>query len=200
MHARQKKTIPDALIRHQPSIGAVGFAESCPEAFVGDGRIPESGECMEILELRRLFAYDSWANREVLTFFSEAGSRVPRAIKLMAHILGAEETWYSRIRGQKPLLPVWPELEVKSCQQEEERLRKLWASYLDELTIGQLSTPLSYKNSKGESWTSRIEDILMHVVMHSAYHRGQIASEMRGAGYTPAYTDFIHGVRQGLIE
>jgi uncharacterized damage-inducible protein DinB len=42
--------------------------------------------------------------------------------------------------------------------------------------------------------------VLTHVVMHSAYHRGQIATHMRASGQTPAYTDFIHGVRQGLIK
>jgi uncharacterized damage-inducible protein DinB len=41
---------------------------------------------------------------------------------------------------------------------------------------------------------------LTHVLLHSAYHRGQIASQMRGNGQTPAYTDFIHAVRQGLID
>jgi uncharacterized damage-inducible protein DinB len=37
------------------------------------------------------------------------------------------------------------------------------------------------------------------VLLHSAYHRGQIASFMRASGDTPAYTDFILAVRQGLI-
>ena len=59
---------------------------------------------------------------------------------------------------------------------------------------------VSYKNTKGESWTNSVEDILMHVVMHSAYHRGQIAADMRAAGHSPAYTDFIHGIRQRLVE
>jgi uncharacterized damage-inducible protein DinB len=57
-----------------------------------------------------------------------------------------------------------------------------------------------YKNTKGESWTNRRQDILMHVIMHSAYHRGQIATDIRGAGFAPPYTDFIHGVRQGFVE
>ena len=57
-----------------------------------------------------------------------------------------------------------------------------------------------YKNSKGEAWTSSVLDVLTHVVMHSAYHRGQIASVMRAGGGTPAYTDFIHAARQRLIE
>jgi uncharacterized damage-inducible protein DinB len=59
---------------------------------------------------------------------------------------------------------------------------------------------VTYNNSRGERWTSKIEDILQHVVMHSAYHRGQIAIDMRAAGLVPAYTDFIHAVRQSNIE
>jgi uncharacterized damage-inducible protein DinB len=155
---------------------------------------------MDMVELRRLFVYDSWANREVLTSLSTVASRVPRANKLMAHILGAEDTWYSRLRQQNPLLPVWPELDLEACGEEEARLRDLWVIFLNELTGNQLSTSITYKNSKGESWTSKTEDILLHVIMHSAYHRGQIALEMRASGHTPAYTDFIHGVRQGLVE
>jgi uncharacterized damage-inducible protein DinB len=155
---------------------------------------------MDIFDLRRFFTYDSWANREVLNSLSHANSPVPRAVKLMAHIVGAEEIWYSRLCSRNPELPVWPELDVTACRREQERLSTLWSTYLRQLTPESLSSTISYKNSKGESWTSKIEDVLMHVVMHSAYHRGQIASDMRAAGSTPAYTDFIHGVRQGLIE
>ncbi len=63
-----------------------------------------------------------------------------------------------------------------------------------------LAETVVYKNSKGEPWTSTVEDILTHVLLHSAYHRGQIASQVRAGGEQPAYTDFIHAVRQGLIE
>jgi uncharacterized damage-inducible protein DinB len=39
----------------------------------------------------------------------------------------------------------------------------------------------------------------MHVVLHGGYHRGQIASELRAAGFTPAYTDYVEAVRRNLI-
>jgi uncharacterized damage-inducible protein DinB len=41
---------------------------------------------------------------------------------------------------------------------------------------------------------------LEHVIMHSVYHRGQIATDVRAAGFSPAYTDFIHVIRHNLIE
>ena len=54
-------------------------------------------------------------------------------------------------------------------------------------------------NSKGEPYTSSVEDILTHVVFHGAYHRGQIAAKMRESGLEPAYTDYIHAIRQGFV-
>jgi uncharacterized damage-inducible protein DinB len=40
----------------------------------------------------------------------------------------------------------------------------------------------------------------MHVIMHSVYHRGQIAASMRDSGLIPASTDFIFAIRQGLVK
>src|SRR5207245_11475331 len=83
---------------------------------------------------------------------------------------------------------------------QEEDLAAIWQEYFRINKSGKLAEMVSYKNTKGESWRNSVEDILMHVVMHSAYHRGQIAADMRAAGHSPAYTDFIHGIRQRLVE
>ena len=63
-----------------------------------------------------------------------------------------------------------------------------------------LAATVTYQNSKGETWSSRKDDILMHVITHSVYHRGQVAAAVRAAGFTPAYTDFIHSIRQGFVK
>ena len=148
---------------------------------------------------QHLFRYDEWANREFLNAFARISPSLPRPLKLMAHILGTQYVWYSRIRAEKSLLAVWPELSIEACQEHVRRLSRTWNAYLDQADEARLATQISYRNTKGESWTSSTEDILMHVIMHSAYHRGQIASDMRAAGHTPAYTDYIHGVRQNLL-
>ncbi len=105
-----------------------------------------------------------------------------------------------RLEQQPQSTPVWPERDLAQCEAEAGELRRLWDVYLAAITDDTLAQTISYKNSKGERWESAVGDILTHVVMHSAYHRGQIASHMREQGQTPAYTDFIHGVRQGLVE
>jgi uncharacterized damage-inducible protein DinB len=155
--------------------------------------------CM-LEHLRRLFRYDDWANREVMAGLQASGSPPLRSIKLLSHIFSAERLWLERLQQQNPSIAVWPGLTLEQCASQAADLAALWNDYLSALTEAGLAAPITYKNSKGESWTSRVEDILLHVVTHSAHHRGQIATDMRAAGFTPAYTDFIHAVRQGFVE
>jgi uncharacterized damage-inducible protein DinB len=147
-----------------------------------------------------LFAYDDWANREVLTSLQALDAPPTRSISLLAHIVSAERLWLERLLVQKQTPPVWPLFTLEQCKLEVDQLPGLWKSYLTSLGEAGLSRSLTYQNTKGESFTSRKQDILLHVVMHSAYHRGQIAADMRAAGFTPPYTDFIHAVRQGFVE
>ena len=149
---------------------------------------------------RRLFAYDEWANQEVLRSLQASADPPRRSLQLMAHILSAERLWLERLQEIPQTYPVWPDFQLSQCEREAAALPQLWRNYLAGLSSAKLSQAVHYKNSKGESWTNSVEDILTHVVMHSAYHRGQIAAEMRATGDVPAYTDFIHGVRQGLFE
>lgn len=144
---------------------------------------------------RSLFAYDAWANREALASLREAGSPPPRSLQIMAHILGAEFVWLDRLHEQKSSTPVWPEFSLDDCAAKIAELTERWKNYLNAQSPDGLQQPVGYTNSKGESWSNRPEDILTHVVMHSAYHRGQIATALGGAGHKAAYTDFIHWER-----
>lgn len=150
--------------------------------------------------LRKEFVYDAWANQETLAAIRAAKGENARSLQLMAHILAAERVWLERLRQVPQSVPVWPEPNLAQNEAEATKLSQEWREYLELATAGDISQTISYKNSKGELWTSAIIDVLTHVVMHSAYHRGQIASYMRSTGQTPAYTDFIHGVRQGFVE
>ena len=157
------------------------------------------GDPMNLIDyFRRQFAYNEWANREVLAALRASREASTRPVQLVAHVLSAERLWLERLTQQPQSLPVWPQLILEHCEEQASALVRLWREYLDAKL--DLARSVSYKNSKGEPWTSTIQDILTHVLMHSAYHRGQIASHMRASGQTPPYTDFIHCVRQGLIE
>lgn len=153
-----------------------------------------------LVYLRKLYAYDYWANREVARALLAAPSSSPRSLRLMAHVAGTEWTWRHRILPESKTMAVWPQLSAEQIAQEVEELRTAWESYLGGLTPQRLEETAAYTNSKGERFRSQVQDILMHVVMHSVYHRGQIAADMRASGQEPVYTDFIHAVRQGVLH
>jgi uncharacterized damage-inducible protein DinB len=149
---------------------------------------------------RRQFAYDEWANREVIAALRNGSGKTERPLKLMAHILSAERVWLDRLQGRPQSVAVWSQWNLEECATLVTEMGAAWREYLDTAAAAGLSQAISYKNSKGESWDSKVYDVLTHVLLHGAYHRGQIASAMRENGQAPAHTDFIHGVRQGLIE
>jgi uncharacterized damage-inducible protein DinB len=149
--------------------------------------------------LERLFAYDAWANAESVKAVRDAGAPPP-AVRLMAHIAAAEELWKGRLHADPAPVVVWPESSVDEIELRLDRLGRTWPAFVAGLAAVDLVQSVAYVNSKGEEWTTSVEDILLHVVIHSAYHRGQVAYVLRAGGATPAYTDYVHCIRNGLIE
>jgi uncharacterized damage-inducible protein DinB len=147
----------------------------------------------------QMFNYDHWANHEFLTALRETSPPLPKVVRLLAHTLSAQKLWLERLQRVPQSVAVWPSFTIEDCAALADEMRSSWGKYLTDLAPAAFKKQIDYRNSKGESWSSRVEDILTHVLLHSAYHRGQAALEMRAAGLQPAYTDFIHGVRQGLI-
>lgn len=148
------------------------------------------------MDFQRLFAYDRWANREEVAHLRSV--KAPqRALEIFAHVIGTERLWLTRIRGDKNAVVVWPKLTVDDCETQIAALETEWN---DILMNADRSRAVEYVNSKGERWMSTVDDILVHVILHGAYHRGQIAVVVRGSAQTPAYTDYIHCVRNGWID
>jgi uncharacterized damage-inducible protein DinB len=144
------------------------------------------------MQLERMFAYDDWANREEVARARQSA----HALRLLNHIIGAQWIWLARLRGEKAKMAVWPELTIDQVTSELDVLRDAWRDILKRV---DRSSKIEYRNSKGEPWSSPVDDILTHVIMHGAYHRGQIATVVRQGGETPAYTDFIHAARTGVV-
>ena len=153
----------------------------------------------ELVRFRRMFEHNAWANGVVLDGL-RPGPAPANAGSWIAHIVGSERLWLARIRHEPSEMPVWPELDFDICAEELVAIEGEWMQCLATLDEEGLEEGVGYRNSKGEFWTSTVGDILSHALLHSHYHRGQIASAVREAGGTPVYTDFIHAVRTGLIE
>ena len=152
-----------------------------------DGTVPD---------LHTLFEYDAWANREVIGQLRQM-TAPRRALAIISHIIGTEWLWLGRIHGDGNPVTVWPDLTLDECEAQMNALVPEWQRVL---AADEPSRSVNYTNSKGERWSSTVDDVLMHVIIHGAYHRGQIGTIVRDTGTTPAYTDYIHCIRQGFID
>jgi len=153
-------------------------------------------------EISRLFAYNRWANARTLEAVSalnaeEFGRRLegsfPSVRETLAHIYGAEWIWLGRSRGLSPrALP--SAQEVPTLQALEEKWKVVedgQREFVEGLTEPRLVQVLSYVNVKGETWAYPLSEMLVHVVNHSTYHRGQVATMLRQLGKTPLTTDYL---------
>jgi len=141
----------------------------------------------------RLFEYNLWANNEFSEVLRANQYQNPKILKLLSHLANAQAIWLSRIKNEKSPVGVWDE------HTEKEAL-ELWGNtsqdWLDFIYSGDLEQEtISYKNSKGQEFESRLGDILTHVVNHGTHHRGQIALMLREEGIDPPASDFIFYVR-----
>lgn len=150
--------------------------------------------------LIRLFKYDAWANEEVLRSLKAMTTPHGRGFKLLAHILSAQWLWLERMKGVPQSFAVWPEWTQEQIEAELPKLRRAWKVFLGEKKAADMALRFQYTNTKGEHFSSTFGDTAMHVAMHGAYHRGQIALLVRESGAEPAYTDYIHAVRTGKIS
>ena len=139
------------------------------------------------------FAHLSWADGRALAALRQAPADEPRARELLAHVIGAEGVWLARIEGRDPDLPVWPALTLDEIEAAARRVHAGYEALLARLAgnAAELSRMVHYRNSAGLEFDSSVGDILRHVALHGAYHRGQIALLARLGGFAPQPTDYI---------
>ena len=140
---------------------------------------------------RKLYEHVAWADTRVLQSLRAAHTVLKKDLDLYAHILGSEHVWLSRIKGMPAQVAVWPSLTLDEAERLAAENAAAFNKVISELTEESRQTPITYRNSAGEQFTSTLEDILTHVSLHAAYHRGQIAVSIRAAGDVPSPTDYI---------
>jgi len=136
-----------------------------------------------------LFNYHFTVNQqlgELLLHHQDQVSEKARA--LFNHVVNAHQIWNSRIDPQLTATGVWATRDIReaiSCdRQNAEHSRNI-------LQRVALSDNISYQNTKGQAFNRSVQDILFHIINHSSYHRGQIASECKASGIPPLVSDYI---------
>jgi uncharacterized damage-inducible protein DinB len=151
--------------------------------------------------IRFLYGYNEWANRKMLD--AAAGltdaelstaetASWGKLITDLGHIAGGQVVWLHRWReGQNPR----PVVDVQDLQamagvrdlfdRSHDDLREFVASLSDE----QLDAAVQYKDSAGNEAEKPLWRMMVHVVNHGTYHRGEIAGVLSALGHSPGDID-----------
>lgn len=144
---------------------------------------------------REKFQYDTWANRQALAMLRTMSPAPDKARLWLAHIIGAQDVWLSRLQNDVPCTVSWPDLSLSQIEGRLEGLRGTWEMLLDQTREEALEQPIAYANLAGQPFSTPRCDIFDHVLFHGAYHRGQIAAHVREHGGQPLSTDHIVWLR-----
>jgi uncharacterized damage-inducible protein DinB len=153
---------------------------------------------MESIEsFRGLFEYDHWANHATLASLRTVTGSMERPMKIFNHVLGGQRVWLARFDNPNPpSVQPWPAFGLEECGAAIDDLRGRWMALLGQLSPEKLTQDLTYRTMAGVEFKTPIRNVLMHLVLHSAYHRGQVAAAVREDGGKPAPTDYVVYLRQ----
>ena len=165
----------------QSGTGALPFVTPAPDPLPALAR------------LRRRFLHHQWATSaltEALAATPDAAAR-----RAAAHVLAADRTWHRRLTGAPVDIDVWPDLSVQALRPLAAETAADWRALLDGLDEAGLDRVAAYHNSRGVPFQTSVADVLDHVLLHAAHHRGQACAALRTAGAAPPALDFIAWVR-----
>jgi uncharacterized damage-inducible protein DinB len=138
---------------------------------------------------KELFGYSHHYNQQLVTVFADQPTLTSeKSIKLFNHVLNAHQVWNSRIIQDRDPFGVW---DIHPGQELKEIDTVNYFNSIKILDQADLDSSIKYTNTKGDAYTNSVKDILFHIINHSTYHRGQIATEFKQNGIEPLVTDYI---------
>jgi uncharacterized damage-inducible protein DinB len=153
--------------------------------------------------LKSLFAYKAWANHElfdVLASLSEAqhAHALRVAIRTLNHVHVVDRIFQSHLQAQAHGHAATNTNDTPTLDQLRSAVADTdgwYQRYVASLTSEQLGAALQFTFTDGDPGCMTREEILLHVVTHGGYHRGNVGQILKDLGVAPPrdlYTKFLH--------
>ena len=138
----------------------------------------------------KLYRYNAWANNRVIGCLERQAVADEKILTLFSHVLSAQLIWLHRIQSLPPApVELWKKYDLKQLREMVTEGSQRWLAFIEEAE--NFNRILKYHNYTGDYFENNVEHIMMHLVNHGTYHRGQVALLLRQKGYEPVNTDFI---------
>lgn len=147
--------------------------------------------------LKKLIRYTELADRKYIDTFLHYNVPLAQAELLFSHILNTQFMWVARIEETPQRYDRFHQHVVGDFETLHEQVMADMYRLTDE---ADLSRVVQYVNNSGEVYRNSIGDMLMNIVHHSTYHRGQVATQFKRHGIMPPVTDYIILARGGELD
>ncbi|MCV2364466.1 DinB family protein [Paucibacter sp. DJ1R-11] len=153
--------------------------------------------------IQSLFAYKSWANQELFSALAELnadahGELLHTAIRTLNHIHVADRIFQAHLLGtahgftgtNTATTPTLAELHFSSAEVDA-----WFEDYVGVLAPAQLAERVAFRFTDGDAGLMSREEILLHVITHGAYHRGNVGQLLKSISVAPPrdlLTRFLH--------
>ena len=138
---------------------------------------------------QHLFTYNQWAYGLFKDLLIADDFEHKEIQKLLSHCHNAESIWMDRIKGKPPRVGVWDTYSFQECFERLKSSNQEWVKMI--ASAPDFDRIVTYVNSRGDHFESRLSDIIIHVANHGTHHRGQISLLLRKMNIKPPATDFI---------
>ena len=149
-----------------------------------------------VLQLR----YSAWATRRVLTAVTvlssdelcrDLGNSYGGVRGTLDHIYRADAIWFDRLMGAPTsnLEAYDPNPDFAGFTGQWLALLDRYVSWSEKLSAADWDRIVAYHNIKGEALQQPLWQIVLHIVNHATYHRGQITTLLRQIDRPPIGTD-----------
>ena len=143
----------------------------------------------------QLFNYDLHVNNIIIDTIATANTKT-EPLKLLGHLLGAQQIWLSRCKGENKLTgPIWPDWDIDICKQLLNDNHERWMAFLSGLNDADFENKITYRDMKGNEFSSKMVDMITQVTNHGTHHRAQIGQLLKEEGKSLPITDYIFYIR-----
>jgi uncharacterized damage-inducible protein DinB len=130
---------------------------------------------------------EQW-NKEIISSFNSIQETV-------LHIISAENAWLQRFK-KEPF--DWLQSTYNGSREEHINLWKKTSAelkdFIDVFDENNLNANLDFKRLNGDAYSMPYYQLFAHVVNHATYHRGQLVTMLRQAGFTKISATDLLGV------
>lgn len=153
--------------------------------------------------LKQYAMYHHWANQklfEVILSLPEekqqevVTSSFPSVHKTLLHMWDAESAWWQRLKLNERITVPSENFQGSTADIIQGLLHqdKLWEEWISQASDRMLEHVFQYKSFKNEQFKQPIFQMVLHVLNHGTYHRGQLVTMLRQLGITKIpQTDFV---------